>query len=110
MSSLFDDADSKPSDDEQFDLFDTSDLPGSNVSDLDESSYTRDARDIKKAILTDKSSSKKVSSKHDSDDISDSQAQLDSLLGGMQDSSNKKPQSQRSSGLVPEVFRKTGII
>lgn len=97
MSSLFDDPDSNVSD-EQLDLFDVSVSGSSGSKDSDsrskESSRSRDARSNTEATgKSENSSEKRVK-----DEISDSQAQLDSLLGGMSDT--QKGGNQASSDIL----------
>lgn len=97
LSSLFDDPDSNVSD-EQLDLFDVSVSGSSGSKDSDsrskESSRSRDARSNTEATgKYENSSEKRVK-----DEISDSQAQLDSLLGGMSDT--QKGGNQASSDIL----------
>lgn len=95
LSSLFDDPDSNVSD-EQLDLFDFSGSSGSKDSDSrsKESSRSRDARSNTEATGKSENSSEKPVK----DEISDSQAQLDSLLGGMSDT--QKGGNQASSDIL----------
>lgn len=95
LSELFEDADSNPSD-EQLDLFDVSGSSGSKDSDSrsKESSRSRDARSNTEATGKYENSSEKPVK----DEISDSQAQLDSLLEGMSDT--QKGGNQASSDIL----------
>lgn len=97
LSSLFDDPDSNVSD-EQLDLFDVSVSGSSGSKDSDsrskESSRSRDARSNTEATGKYENSSEKPVK----DEISDSQAQLDSLLGGMSDT--QKGGNQASSDIL----------
>lgn len=97
LSELFEDADSNVSD-EQLDLFDVSVSGSSGSKDSDsrskESSRSRDARSNTEATGKYENSSEKPVK----DEISDSQAQLDSLLGGMSDT--QKGGNQASSDIL----------
>lgn len=97
LSSLFDDADSNVSD-EQLDLFDVSVSGSSGSKDSDsrskESSRSRDARSNTESTGKSENSSEKPVK----DEISDSQAQLDSLLEGMSDT--QKGGNQASSDIL----------
>ena len=97
LSELFEDADSNDSD-EQLDLFDVSVSGSSGSKDSDsrskESSRSRDARSNTESTGKSENSPEKPVK----DEISDSQAQLDSLLGGMSDT--QKGGNQASSDIL----------